>query len=121
MPSVKKEEEDDEEEEEFQQPESKKAKKSTARVKKEEDEEDGDDDDEEEAAESESSVKRNADGEAYFELGTKKRCTVRKWNNNVLVDIREVCITTLAMVASCVCVDFIRFLSDTIVHPSLCI
>ncbi len=91
MPSVKKEEEDDEEEEEFQQPESKKAKKSTARVKKEEDEEDGDDDDEDEAAESESSVKRNADGEAYFELGTKKRCTVRKWNNNVLVDIREVC------------------------------
>ena len=89
MPRVKKEEEDDEEEE-FQQPESKKAKTSTARVKREEDEQD-EDDDEDEAAESESSVKRNADGEAYFELGTKKRCTVRKWNNNVLVDIREVC------------------------------
>ena len=118
MPRVKKEAEDEEEEEELQQPEPKKAKTSTARVKREEQDED---DDEDEAAESESSVKRNADGEAYFELGTKKRCTVRKWNNNVLVDIREVCITTLAMVASCVCVDFIRFLSDTILHTSLCI
>ena len=94
MPRVKKEAEDEEEEEELQQPEPKKAKTKTssARVKKEEDaNEDGDDNDEDEEAESESSVKRNADGEAYFELGTKKRCTVRKWNNNVLVDIREVC------------------------------
>jgi hypothetical protein len=83
MPRVKHEKDDDEEEEEEFQPEAKKAK-----VKK--DEEDGDEDENADDEENETAVKCNADGEAYFELGTKKRCTVRKWNNNVLVDIREV-------------------------------
>ena len=92
MPRVK--QEQDDEEEEFQ-PETKKAKTSTAaRVKKEEEEDEHENEDhvEDNQAESEtdSAIKRNADGEAYFELGPKKRCTVRKWNNNVLVDIREV-------------------------------
>ncbi|KAL7442834.1 hypothetical protein ACHAXH_009542 [Discostella pseudostelligera] len=83
MPRVKHEKDDDEEEEEEEfQPEAKKAK-----VKK--DEEDGDEDENADDEENETAVKCNADGEAYFELGTKKRCTVRKWNNNVLVDIRE--------------------------------
>ena len=84
MPRVKREEEEEEEEEEEFQPEAKKAKiLATTSVKKEEEEDDHE-------TETESVVKRNADGEAYVELGTKKRCTVRKWNNNVLVDIREV-------------------------------
>ena len=30
-------------------------------------------------------------GDAYFELATKKRCTVKKWRKSILVDIREVC------------------------------
>lgn len=84
MPRVKHEKDDDEEEEEEFQPEAKKAK-----VKKNE-EDDDEEDDENADDENGTAVKRNADGEAYFELGTKKRCTVRKWNNNVLVDIREV-------------------------------
>ncbi|KAL3772562.1 hypothetical protein ACHAWU_006760 [Discostella pseudostelligera] len=87
MPKVKHEKDDDEEEEEEEeeefQPEAKKAK-----VKKNE-EDDDEEDDENADDENGTAVKRNADGEAYFELGTKKRCTVRKWNNNVLVDIRE--------------------------------
>mmetsp|Transcript_7694 Transcript_7694/g.16432 ORF Transcript_7694/g.16432 Transcript_7694/m.16432 type:complete len:168 (-) Transcript_7694:230-733(-) len=34
-------------------------------------------------------VQRNEDGEAYFDFSKNKRCTVRKWRDMVLVDIRE--------------------------------
>eukprot|EP00804_Cyclotella_cryptica_P027894 CCRYP_003799-RA/>CCRYP_003799-RA protein AED:0.42 eAED:0.42 QI:0/-1/0/1/-1/1/1/0/118 len=66
------------------EPQPKKAKN----VKEEEsdkDEEAEDDDGDEESG----AVKRNADGEAYFDLGKAKRVTVRQWKTAVLVDIRE--------------------------------
>merc|ERR1719291_115639 len=34
-------------------------------------------------------VKRDDQGDAYFELSRNRRYTVRKWKNAVLVDIRE--------------------------------
>lgn len=32
---------------------------------------------------------KNENGESYFDISAKKRVTVRKWNKNVLIDIRE--------------------------------
>lgn len=66
------------------EPKPKKAKK----VKKEESEKDEEPEDEDSDEES-GAVKRNADGEAYFDLGKSKRVTVRQWKTAVLVDIRE--------------------------------
>lgn len=49
------------------------------------------DDDEEEEDTTTTTLLRNEDGDAYVELSPKRRCTVRQWKGNVLVDIREVC------------------------------
>lgn len=34
---------------------------------------------------------KNDNGDPYLELSPTRRCTIRKWKGNVLIDIREVC------------------------------
>jgi hypothetical protein len=56
-------------------------------------EEEQDDEEEEETPSTNittTTLERNDDGDAYIELSSKRRCTVRQWKGKVLVDIREV-------------------------------
>ncbi|KAF9959671.1 hypothetical protein BGZ65_000167 [Modicella reniformis] len=34
-------------------------------------------------------AQKNSEGDAYFELGPKKRLSIRLWQKNILIDIRE--------------------------------
>jgi hypothetical protein len=63
-------------------------------------EEEQDDEEEEETPSTNittTTLERNDDGDAYIELSSKRRCTVRQWKGKVLVDIREVRNTWLAV------------------------
>jgi len=80
---VKREDTDEEEEEEEQEEEE---------VAHDEDDEDDDDDEEEEkdAKGKAKGLKKNESGEQFVDLSGKKRLTVRKFKNSILIDIREV-------------------------------
>jgi Transcriptional Coactivator p15 (PC4) len=77
----------------MEEPKAKKARKAAAKqnVKQEEDTEDEEDEDEEKPTVV--AAEKNDDGEAFFELSKMRRLTVREFKGQVLIDIREVCVS----------------------------